>query len=263
MSISSENNMSFKFIFLLMIMLSSNIYAQKRPYIKDGQPIYRYNWKMVYSEEFRKEDEIDKNWISQNSAENAILSSRWRENLRVSRGKLIMSNRKEKRGGKEWTTANLISKEKFKYGFFECRMRISGAPGINNAFWLNSVERSKDIPAFEIDVVECHYPNIIRYAIHNWGTTINTQHSSEGDKYVSEKDLVKRYHIYGLYWDEAELMFFFDGKLIWKRPNEYCFNEANILLSTAVLEWAGEVTDAINGTSMNVDYVRVYKQKNE
>ena len=56
-------------------------------------------------------------------------------------------------------------------------------------------------------------------------------------------------------------MFFLDGREIRRSKNEFSFSPANLLLSMAVLAWAGEVTDAIDGTYMEVDYVRVYEAK--
>ena len=45
---------------------------------------------------------------------------------------------------------------------------------------------------------------------------------------------------------DAEL----EGK--WKSP---------VWLSLAVIPWAGRITDAIDGTAMEVDYVRIYRKK--
>ena len=45
-------------------------------------------------------------------------------------------------------------------------------------------------------------------------------------------------------------------------PHSPCHTKTNILLSLAILTWdiAGPVTDAIDGTSMKIDYVRYYKK---
>lgn len=253
----------YKYSFLTVFALFSLVaHAKSWPYLRKGQILSQQEWELVYSEDFRMGKTIDLNWISNNSSPEHILSSRWRENLRVRGGKLVLSNKKENRGGKEWTTANLISKRRFKYGYFECRMKISGASGLNNAFWLNCEQPSKEMPAFEIDIVEGHYPNSIHYAIHNWGTATNRKHSSKGDKIESDDDLTKKYHIYGLFWDESIIQFYFDGKLIWEQSNEFCYSDVDIRLSTAVITWAGPVTDAIDGTDMRVDYVRVWQAKN-
>jgi hypothetical protein len=34
-----------------------------------------------------------------------------------------------------------------------------------------------------------------------------------------------------------------------------------VLLSSAIIKWAGPVTDQIEGTAMEVDYVRVYQDR--
>ncbi|WP_139956284.1 family 16 glycosylhydrolase [Flavicella sediminum] len=69
------------------------------------------------------------------------------------------------------------------------------------------------------------------------------------------------YHIYGMDWSETEIKFYFDTKLIRTIPNTLCNEALNIYLSLAILEHAGEVTDAIDGTSMKIDYVKYYTKK--
>lgn len=75
-------------------------------------------------------------------------------------------------------------------------------------------------------------------------------------------NFAEQYHIYGMEWSADNLKFYFDNKLIRTIPNTLCDKELNIFLSLAILEHAGEVTDAINGTSMKIDYVKYYKPKN-
>lgn len=74
-------------------------------------------------------------------------------------------------------------------------------------------------------------------------------------------NLAEHFHTYGMEWTETEFKFYFDGKLIRTYPNEVCFSQSPIFFSLAVLPIAGEITDAINGTSMEVDYVRYYQRK--
>lgn len=38
-------------------------------------------------------------------------------------------------------------------------------------------------------------------------------------------------------------------------------SELNIFLSLAILDHGGEVTDAIDGTSMKIDWVKYYKKR--
>lgn len=69
----------------------------------------------------------------------------------------------------------------------------------------------------------------------------------------------EEFHTYGLLWTKTALVFYFDGKEIRREPNEFCYSASPIRLSLAIISWSGPVTDAIDGTSMKVDYVRQYR----
>ncbi len=76
-----------------------------------------------------------------------------------------------------------------------------------------------------------------------------------------EHNLGKDFHVYGLEWTENELIYFFDGKEIRRQPHDICRGPAPVYLSLAIMGWAGPVTNAIDGQSMDVDYVRVWQRK--
>ena len=385
------------------------------------------DWQLTWSEEFDRPDaELDKSWISQNGPSGHILCSRWRENAKVADGTLKLLNRKEKRGGQDWTSGSILTKEKFLYGYFECRYKYAAATATNNSFWLMTQNKAAAAPgkSFEIDINEGHYPNEVNTNIHNWSdiksvngkkthpsssksfplglrpdytiqleipvTTrrlrfssnhnslfhigefriynanpagypepfsatadtdkpglvnfardpatkitasgflkpddqatlknlvdgkIDTSWTSQkagkkwlefdfgedrtvgcvqflngwkdklkwtgliGDykvEYHNGKDwvemtafdlvtapvnLARDFHTYGLEWSEKELVFYFDGRELRREKNEFCLSPSPIWLSLAIIPWAGPVTDAIDGTAMEVDYVRVYKHK--
>ncbi|WP_143873077.1 family 16 glycosylhydrolase [Catenovulum sediminis] len=73
----------------------------------------------------------------------------------------------------------------------------------------------------------------------------------------------QEYHTYGLEWDQDYFKFYFDGELFHTMRNDVCFSEQTILFSLAILkaDIAGPVTDAIDGTSMKIDWVRYYQRK--
>lgn len=233
--------------------------------------------KLVWADEFDYPDsQLDENWLAENGTPGHIVCSRWRENAVVKDGTLRLMNKKEKRGGKEWTSASICTKKRFQYGYFECRYRYAAATGTNNSFWLMTtapvtgknwyapLDKSQH---FEIDVNEGHYPSKINTNIHNWTDKYEvngkTHHRTSHKSFVPDKslDLSKEFHVYGLLWTEKELVFYFDGKELRREPNRCCFIAAPIFLSEAIISWAGKVTDAIDGTFMEVDYVRVYQNE--
>lgn len=382
-------------------------------------------WKLTWKEEFDGPDsKLEDRWISQNSGSTHILSSRWRENAVVKNGTLKLINKKEKRGGNDWTSGNIWTKENFKYGYFECRYRYAAAEGTNNSFWImTTTKQPPGKKSFEIDINEGHYPNEVNTNIHNHTDTIvvngrkthptssksfnfgvrpdvtiqlenpvksrRFRFSSKSDgnlhigefriynvnpsgypdafsptadkdkpglvnfaadtttkittsgflkagedlsknlvdgkvdsRWTSQKDglkwlefefpeeqsvgciqflngykskdawksLLENYQVsyhngttwvaissfdvkdgsynfakdfqtYGLEWNEKELIFYFNGKELRREKNKFCHQPAPVWLSLAIIPWGGKITDAIDGTFMEVDYVRIY-QKN-
>ena len=221
--------------------------------------------KLVWSDEFDYENSrLEEKWVAENKSPSHILCSRWRENAVVTNGMLRLCNRKESRGGKEWTSASVWTKTRFKYGYFECRYRYAAATGTNNSFWFETL-RHKPGEGFEIDVNEGHYSSKINTNIHDYGNVYvkngKKRHKVSGLAFDlgSSVDLSKDFHVYGLAWTADELVFYFDGREIRRVKNEACHSECELLLSEAIIKWAGPVGDAIDGTFMEVDYVRVYE----
>ena len=215
-------------------------------------------WKLVFHDEFTgTEEELDQTWEFQNGPSGHILCSRWRENAVLGDGVLRLNARKEQRGGQEWTAASLWTQRKFMYGYFECRYRYAKATGTNNSFWLMTRDIPSDAPGrFEIDINEGHYPNKVNSCIHNWSGT----HWAKGKHMtIDGANLADEFHTYGLEWNEDELIWYFDGKEIRREENTICHGEAPVWLSLAIMDWAGPVTEAIDGTFMEVDYVRVFQ----
>lgn len=77
-------------------------------------------------------------------------------------------------------------------------------------------------------------------------------------------DFSKEYHTFGLEWTEDSLIFYLDRKAIRRAEHNHVRTPSGILLSGAIVDWAGElIPEQIHGSTMEVDYVRVYKRKGE
>ncbi|MDU0354085.1 family 16 glycosylhydrolase [Paraglaciecola aquimarina] len=130
------------------------------------------DWHLVWNDEFDyANDELEKNWISQNGATEhpLVASSRWRENAVVENGELKLITKKETRAGQDWTSGNVWTKQNFGYGYFEARYKYAAAPATNNSFWLWPKHGSpKGEKQCEVDINEGHYPNVINSNVHNW-----------------------------------------------------------------------------------------------
>ncbi len=155
--------------YLIKLVLCSSLLLG--PSIVAADSIDLNQWKLVWNDEFDYPDsQLEKKWTAQHSASGSfVISSRWRENVVVRDGILELINRKEKRGGQEWTSGSIWTNELFHYGYFEARYKYAGATGTNNSFWMwpkNGVPEGQKV--FEMDVNEGHYPNEINTNVHNW-----------------------------------------------------------------------------------------------
>lgn len=218
-------------------------------------------WKLEFSDEFSG-DVLDKNvWECQNEVPGHILSSRWESNVKVQDGKLYLLTKKEKHPKSphlEWTTASVsVKKEVFSqcYGYWEASIKINAAQGLNNSFWMA-------LPGgnFEIDVVEGHYPNIANTNFHiiDRNPKMRKQFT---EKYKSNFVLSDDFHVYALEWNEEELVYYFDGIEISRKKNAGACVPVYPILSTAVLNWAGQIGDEADGEAMEIEWVRIYSDK--
>lgn len=406
-------------------LVAASLAARQEPPSGTHLPGGESAWTLAWSDEFDyPDDRLEQRWRVQNSGSTHILSSRWRENVQVRGGTLRLTNRKERRGGNDWTSGNIWTRDQFKYGYFECRYRYAAAEGTNNSFWIMTTSRpAGGGKSFEIDINEGHFPNEVNTNIHNHSDVIvvngrrthptssrsfvfgvrpdvglqlespvrarrirlSSSHEGplhvaefrafgpsqagypevlseapargpaapanlaadpataisvsghiapaggqprlvadgklatrwvsqrEGEKWIELRfaeprtvgcvqfvagylsqgewkslpddyrlsyhdgrgwvemrsfdvragshNFAREYHTYGLEWSQDWLVFYLDGKVLRRERNEFCHSPAPVWLSLAVIPWAGKVTDAIDGTSMEVDFVRIHRRR--
>ena len=135
------------------------------------------NWKLVWQDDFNYANEdLDKEWIAQHSPSPHNDCSRWRENVDVKDGVLVLTNKKENRGGQDWTSGNVWTRKLFKYGYFECRYKYAKHPVTNNSFWLMprpwQIDSITEGKYFELDINEGWYPDVVRTNVHNWSDVV-------------------------------------------------------------------------------------------
>lgn len=171
---------------------------------------------------------------------------------------------------------------RFTYGRFEVRCRIPSGAGLWPAFWGFGGET-------EIDVFEfCgEQPGLFKGALHRWG---KPKFSTNGRKRLP--DLSKDFHTYVVEWEADGISWFIDGELVQyrgrfvdkrgrplpacDRPKGENFTAPyfargedgiSVILDLAVSEPKGFCKGPKGpmawpeGTSLDVDYVRVYQRR--
>lgn len=227
-----KKSMSLLFISLLMCCGNSgntidNDNSRDDNMIK-ASPIDGYVW--VWGDEFT-EDFVDDSMWSYRDWESWIGSTMCRpENVSQKNGNMRIKLKKEAytdpETGKtyEATAGGLISKKRFKFGYYEVSVKLSPVKGWHEAFWghwtcsndtSTYFEGWHTAPRTEIDCFEhCkEYDNkTYTYGMYEiFNERINSVHRNV---YIADMDLTTNFNIYGFEYTEDYINYFFNGNII-------------------------------------------------
>ena len=240
-------------------------------------------WSLVWSDEFDYEGLPDSSKWSYDTEGN---TSGWGnneaqyyteadvDNACVSDGTLKIIARQEKIGGKEYSSARLITKGKgdWLYGKVDVRAKLPTGRGTWPAIWMlpTDWEYGQWPDSGEIDIMENvgYEPEEIVSTAHceKYNHMIGTQFSGR----IDVADCFSEFHNYTLEWDEYSWRAYVDGKLIYTFRNDgkgfegWPFDKRfHLLLNLAIGgNWGGKM--GIDPTGFpkvfEIDYVRVYQR---
>lgn len=236
-------------------------------------------WTLVFEDRFEGETLDPAVWAIESGAPGHITSSRWPENVEVRGGLLHLVTRQETRqesgaqtrGGddetRSWTTGHVWTHRTFGDGVFEARLKLAPQAGLNNAFWLFPARH----PAFsdlgpgetacEIDVIEATHPARMTYNLHVF--TAGTQEVARDiyrltNPWSAPEPNSARFMVLSIERDGETLIWRRDGHIV-RRAEAPCAGPLTVRLSTATASWLDTPDDALDGTAMQIDYVRVWE----
>lgn len=173
-----------------------------------------------------------------------------------------------RKDGTEWKSGLLCSVDTAgkgfsqQYGYFEMRAKFPIGPGTWPAFWLLALQKLKDPTkmGFEVDIVEQYgrRPDILHTVLHWWYP--DKKHNSKSNHFVVE-DMYKDFHNYGFLWNEEEMIWYFDGKELWRQPTPPEAHTPMYVLVNLALGPGWPIDKTPNPSEMLVDYVRVYAKQ--
>jgi beta-glucanase (GH16 family) len=196
------------------------------------------------------------------------------ENARIEKGNLIIEARKESVGGRNYTSARLLTKNKaqWTYGKFEIKAKIPTGRGMWPAIWMLSAKDPLQWPDDgELDIMEevGFDQNVIHGTVHNKAFNGGNGKQKGGAKLVPDAD--KAFHVYSMEWSEREVNFSIDSVSYYSYFNRGLgfdgwpyYKDFFMILNVAVGgNWGGiqGFDDSIFPQQMIVDYVRVYQYK--
>lgn len=187
------------------------------------------------------------------------------ENVVVSNGTLIILAKKENFSGSQYTSARLLSKDKFsfKYGKVDIRAKLPAGGGTWPAIWmLGSNISTVNWPACgEIDIME-HLGNQLNKI---YGTLHHPGHSgANGDgSNVTIANATTEFHKYTLEWSAATIKLLVDDAVFFTFANNPAlpFNQNFFLILNIAIggNFGGAVDPAFTSGAMEIDYIRVYQ----
>lgn len=195
------------------------------------------------------------------------------DNASVANGVLTITAKKEAKEGKDYTSARLITKGKgdFLYGRFEIKAKLPAGRGTWPAIWMLPTDWAYGNwpKSGEIDIMEHvgYDQDVVHISTHTeaYYFKINTQKTST--KKINNASTA--FHLYRVDWTPAMIKGYIDDQLVFQFANEgsgyavWPFDKRfHLLLNIAVGgDWGGVqgIDNNIFPTSMQVDYVRVYK----
>ncbi len=187
------------------------------------------------------------------------------ENSVVQNGVLKIKAVKESYSGSGYTSARILSKDKFAftYGKVEFRAKLPAGVGTWPALWMlgNNISTVNWPACGEIDIMESRGSelNKIFGTLHYPGRSGG---NADGNTTVIS-NATTQFHIYTLEWTPAVIKISVDNVVYHTVVNSSSipFNHDFFLIMNVAIggDFAGAVDPAFTNDSMEVDYVRVYK----
>jgi beta-glucanase (GH16 family) len=187
------------------------------------------------------------------------------DNATVSGGTLKIIAKTESYNGSAYTSARLLSKDKFsfKYGKLEARAKLPTGVGTWPAIWMlgNNISTVNWPACGEIDIME----HLGRDLNKIYATLHHPGHSGAGGDgtTVMIPTATSEFHVYSLEWSAANLVFSVDGTPFYTFTNNagLPFNQNFFIILNMALggNFGGPVDPAFTSATLEIDYVRVYQ----
>ena len=187
------------------------------------------------------------------------------ENAVVQGGLLKITAIRESFSGKSFTSARMISRDKysFRYGKIEVRAKLPAGVGTWPAIWMlgNNINTAGWPACGEIDIMEHRgsHLNTITAALHHPGRSGGN--ADGGSTNISNAST--EFHKYGLEWNGGIIKFLVDDVVFYTFVNSLSlpFNQNFFIILNVAMggNYGGPVDAGFTSAAMEVDYVRVYQ----
>lgn len=182
-------------------------------------------------------------------------------------GKVMLKDPKKE--FKDYTGGGLITKQAFRYGYYETRAKLWGDQGWHPAFWTaisngGAMDFTSEDPRIEIDILENDTinPNRYEYVLHRWGPPGK---AGSGAALGGLPDLSADFYIWGAEFLPETVRFYFNdvyrGEL---DVSSYAHNDQHVYLS-CIAKTISNPDQTVDTTNLpgdiQFDYFRFYSKQ--
>lgn len=246
--------------------------------LKDGHLQDPTTWDLIFSDEFNSTGSFDTTKWSYAPrwtpawAKYLTASSSY---VRQESGNLLlrMDNQVIENDSIPYHSGGIQSTKKFnfKYGKVEVRAKFNQGKGSWPAIWMmpeTPVVYGNWPHSGEVDIMEhVNKENVVHQTIHNAAVT-----HADGGSTATQTSSYNRneFNIYGIQWDATKIEFYVNNTLQYtyhkadaSTASQWPFDKAFYLIlnQSGGAGWPGSIDDADLPFQMEVDYVRVYQEK--
>jgi len=230
-------------------------------------------WQLVWEDDFAGTEVDTDKWelLTVRNSYNHEKQFYLPEQISVVDGKLRITASDEPMEDKLYRSGRLWTKQQWRFGRFEARIKLPTTQGMWPAFWL----RPRHVPwplGGEIDIMESRGSNrhVVSSAFH-WGTSVRDHEFLShlykvNDANGNPVDFHEGFHVYVAEWEPTHIRFFVDGEPHLTVTNKHAPIHSTpkaIVFNVAVGgDFDGDPDEStIFPQTMEVDYVRVWQRE--
>ena len=202
------------------------------------------------------------------------------DNVRLESGKLMLETRWDPNfnfnpdpdnSGVKYeniTTAAVISKKQFRYGYMEIKCKAADA-SITSSFWMTGNQCELDVFEFlakPSQTWKTHLEKEYKFSIHDWSPEKRGERVW-GDTAQLSYRVGDDFHVYGCEWDENNLKFYEDGNLV-KSITRIEIGDAWVLtrplwvwVDSETFPWHGLPSEQDLPVDYEIEYIRVWQKQ--
>ncbi|MEQ8208830.1 MAG: family 16 glycosylhydrolase [Lacipirellulaceae bacterium] len=191
------------------------------------------------------------------------------KNVTVKAGELQLTMRKEaapeklrRRGYHTYSSAAVHAREKVLYGYFEVCAQPMNSAG-SSSFWFagNGNGWRTEIDVFELSAKAKGFERRYNMNLHVFYTPESRKHWNVGDHWQTPWKLADDFHVYGLDWNEHEIVYYVDGVAVRKVENTHWHQPLYMIFDSETMpDWLGLPADEDLPSTYRVKYVRSWKR---